>query len=51
MLKKSAATKPEAIAASLNLSVDEAVLHLRSHVLGGGDPKKSVLTGSYVDFF
>ena len=51
MLKKSAATKPEAIAASLNLSVDEAELHLKSHVLGGVDPKKSVLLGSSIDFF
>ncbi|WP_449463076.1 hypothetical protein PQ610_02195 [Tardisphaera miroshnichenkoae] len=50
MLRRSAMTTPEAMAAATGLSVDEALTHLREHVLGGGDPRKSMITNYRVDF-
>ncbi|WP_449463520.1 hypothetical protein PQ610_03525 [Tardisphaera miroshnichenkoae] len=50
MLKRSAATSPRAMAAAIGLDVDEVVFHLKQHVLGGGDPAKSMILKYYVDF-
>ncbi|WP_449463377.1 AsnC family protein [Tardisphaera miroshnichenkoae] len=50
ILKRSAATSSRAMAAATGLSVDDALFHLREHVLGGGDPKKSMILKYYVDF-
>ncbi len=50
MLKRSAATSPSAMAAATGLSVDEVLVHLKQHVLGGGEPAKSMILKYYVDF-
>ncbi|MDP7976579.1 MAG: hypothetical protein RAK25_05505 [TACK group archaeon] len=50
MLRKSAATTPQAMANATGLSLDEVLFHLREHVLGGGDPEKSMVSKYHVQF-
>ncbi|MGC8631800.1 MAG: winged helix-turn-helix domain-containing protein [Thermoprotei archaeon] len=51
MLKRSAAIKGNDIALSLGISVEEANAHIKEHVLGGGNQNRSLVMGSFVDFF
>jgi len=51
MLKRSAAVKVEDVALSLGISVEEANVHIKDHVLGGGSQNRSLVMGSFVDFF
>ncbi|MGC8601990.1 MAG: hypothetical protein ACP5LS_06220 [Thermoprotei archaeon] len=50
MLKKSAATSLRGMAVAMGLSVDDVIFHLKEHVLGKGDPKRSMVKKYYVDF-
>ncbi len=50
MLRKAATTTPQAMANATGLSVDEVLFHLREHVLGGGDPDKSMVSKYHVHF-
>ncbi len=50
MLRESATTSLQAMAAATGLSVDEALVHLRDHVLGGGDRNKSMIFSYFVHF-
>ncbi|WP_449463066.1 AsnC family protein [Tardisphaera miroshnichenkoae] len=50
MLRKAATTTPEAMANATGLSVGEVAFHLKEHVLGGGDPNKSMVSKYHVHF-
>lgn len=51
LLKRSSAIGVEAMSEALALDKREVRHHLEEHVLGGGDPSRSMVIGSFLDFF